>query len=210
MHSWVSRTAFTAVALFVSAFGSAPVARAQTEAAGQPGVDAQGVSASDILFVAQEVVQPLPGSSAERAARVEAASLQQLIGDMPLEIELSADLRCLAEAVYFEARGEPIEGQLAVAEVIINRAASSLYPDSYCGVVTQPAQFSFVRKGRIPPVNEASAAWARAKAVAQIAHEDLWESQAGDALYFHARYVKPGWARSKVQLAQIDTHIFYR
>lgn len=161
-------------------------------------------------FVAEEVVQPLPSETSLEQRVLQATSLHELVGDMPLEAELSADMRCLAQAVYFEARGEPLTGQLAVARVVINRAASGLYPRDYCSVVTQRAQFSFVRKGRIPDANEASTAWIRAKAIAQIAHQDLWESEAGDALYFHANYVKPGWARRKTQLARIDTHVFYR
>ncbi len=138
------------------------------------------------------------------------ASLTQLVGDMPVAGDLTSDLKCLAQAVYFEARGEPIEGQLAVAEVVINRAKSGLYPDNFCDVVTQPAQFSFVHHGRIPAADESSAAWQRAEAVAQIAQQNLWQSKAADALYFHATYVRPNWAHQKVQLAQIDTHIFYR
>jgi spore germination cell wall hydrolase CwlJ-like protein len=77
-------------------------------------------------------------------------------------------------------------------------------------VVTQPGQFSFVRRGRIPSPDENSLAWARAKAVAQIAHQELWDSPAGDALFFHARYVRPGWARRKAAVATIDSHVFYR
>ena len=77
-------------------------------------------------------------------------------------------------------------------------------------MVAQPAQFSFVHHGRIPAPNEGSDAWRRAKAVAQIAQQDLWQSKAADALYFHATYVRPTWARQKTELAQIETHIFYR
>jgi spore germination cell wall hydrolase CwlJ-like protein len=134
----------------------------------------------------------------------------ELVGDMPVESDLSPDLKCLAEAVYFESRGEPIEGQLAVAEVVINRARSGLYPADYCDVITQPAQFSFVRHGVIPTADETSDAWQRAKAIAEIAQQNLWQTKAADALYFHATYVRPGWARQKVELAQIDSHIFYR
>jgi len=119
-------------------------------------------------------------------------------------------MKCLAQAVYFEARGEPLDGQLAVAEVVINRATSGLYPTDYCSVITQRAQFSFVRNGVIPQADETSQAWRRARAVAQIAQENLWQTQAADALYFHATYVSPSWARQKARLAQIDTHIFYR
>ncbi|HEY6815961.1 MAG TPA: cell wall hydrolase [Croceibacterium sp.] len=156
-------------------------------------------------FYAEEVVQPLSEST-----HADAATLAQLVETMPAELPLSRDLQCLAQAIYFEARGEPLAGQLAVGAVIVNRTTSGRYPSDYCSVVTQPGQFSFVRGGYIPSANEGSPAWARARAIAQIAHQDLWQSAAGEALFFHARYVNPGWARSKVKLAAIDSHIFYR
>jgi spore germination cell wall hydrolase CwlJ-like protein len=204
----------SAVTLFVALFGAEAAASAQ-EQAFQPSPSAVAAQepGEPISFIAQEVVQPLePAASADTPSSLPEGidSLLQLVGDMPVEIELTPDMQCLAQAIYFEARGEPLAGQLAVARVIINRAASGLYPSSYCDVVTQRAQFSFVKRGRIPQVDESSSAWTRAKAVAQIAHEDLWESEAGDALYFHAKYVRPSWARQKVARATIDTHIFYR
>ena len=161
-------------------------------------------------FVAEEVVQPLPTEESLEARVHDATSLHELVGDMPIAEELSPDMKCLAQAVYFEARGEPLSGQLAVARVVINRTASGQYPSDYCSVVTQRAQFSFVKGGRIPQADESSRAWLRAKAIAQIAHQDLWECEADDALYFHATYVNPSWARRKTQLARIDTHVFYR
>ena len=63
---------------------------------------------------------------------------------------------------------------------------------------------------QMPAVREGTAAWTRAVAIAQIAHKGMWESEAGNAVFFHARYVNPGWSRTKTRLAQIDTHIFYR
>jgi spore germination cell wall hydrolase CwlJ-like protein len=183
--------------LFVSLFGAGtPVALAQDQA--------------PLAYIAEEVVQPLPTEEALEAHVTEATSLHELVGDMPVAEELSADIKCLAQAVYFEARGEPLAGQLAVARVVINRATSGLYPPDYCAVVTQRSQFSFVKGGRIPEADEGSEAWHRARAIAQIAHGDLWQSEARDALYFHASYVNPSWARRKTQLARIDTHIFYR
>jgi hypothetical protein len=159
---------------------------------------------------AQPVTAPAPIAVAIATGALHVDSLMQLVGDMPIEPEIDPDMKCLAQAVYFEARGEPIEGQLAVAEVVINRARSGLYPDTYCEVITQPWQFSFVRHGRIPEADESSDAWQRAEAIAEIAQQNLWKSKAADALYFHATYVNPSWARQKVELAQIDTHIFYR
>jgi spore germination cell wall hydrolase CwlJ-like protein len=170
-----------------------------------PPAPSQPRAADEPRFIAEEVVQPVP-----EAAPRDAGTLAQLVETMPADEAMSRDLTCLAQAIYFEARGEPLAGQLAVGAVIVNRTNSNRYPSDYCSVVTQRGQFSFVRGGRIPSPNEASPAWARAKAIAQIAHRGLWQSDAGDALFFHARYVRPSWASRKVQLATIDSHVFYR
>jgi spore germination cell wall hydrolase CwlJ-like protein len=192
-----------------------PMVSAATPAAGVPASTLSGaawIAQGTVTGPAapQPAAAPGPVAMAIATGALHVDSLNQLVGDMPIQSQLSADLKCLAQAVYFEARGEPIEGQLAVAEVVINRARSGLYPDTYCDVITQPAQFSFVRRGRIPAADESSAAWQRAEAIAEIAQQNLWQSKAADALYFHATYVRPSWAHQKVQLAQIDTHIFYR
>lgn len=219
MTFWTPRVGALAPAavVFVTLFGAeASGARAENQAPTiQVPAALNEASASDEpRFYAEEVVQPLPEAPESGAESTlhhgEAASLQELVAQIPVADELSRDLKCLAQAVYFEARGEPLAGQLAVARVVINRTASTLYPGDYCSVVTQRGQFSFVRNGRVPQPRQSSAAWRKAKAVAQIAHQDLWESEADDALHFHASYVKPGWARRKTQLARIDTHVFYR
>jgi spore germination cell wall hydrolase CwlJ-like protein len=116
---------------------------------------------------------------------------------------------CLAKAVYFEARGESLEGQLAVAQVILNRAKSGIYPDSICKVVTQKSQFSFIRRGRFPAVDESSDCWRKANAIAYIARNDLAQSIASDVLWYHANYVSPPWRRSLKAVARIGAHIFY-
>jgi N-acetylmuramoyl-L-alanine amidase len=118
-----------------------------------------------------------------------------------------AEYECLAGAVYFESKGEPLKGQLSVAEVIINRSQSGRFPKSLCGVVKQRHQFSFIRAGRFPPIPKASLAWK--KAVAVIAMNDLAEGGAPDALFFHAKYVSPRWKRLK-RVATVGNHIFYR
>ncbi|MFY7745985.1 MAG: cell wall hydrolase [Erythrobacter sp.] len=160
--------------------------------------------------ISEPVVQPLPADSDGVPVLTEAGSLAELVGMVDTATPLDAELRCLAGAVYFEARGEALDGQLAVAQVIINRTEDGRFPKSYCGVVRQKGQFSFMRGRSMPQVRDGSAAWARAVAIAQIAHRGLWESEAGDAVFFHARYVSPGWSRTKTRLARIDTHIFYR
>ena len=117
---------------------------------------------------------------------------------------------CLASAVYFEARGEPIEGQLAVAEVVLNRAASSRYPSTICEVVTQPWQFSFVNRTRsIPQANRSSQSWRRAVAVARIAEAGASRLLPRDVLWYHADYVAPGWGRRLARNTKIGLHIFY-
>ena len=163
-------------------------------------------------FVSNEVVQPIEELSETDAGNTEikASSLRELVDTIETDAQLTEQMRCLAGAVYFESRGEPLYGQLAVAETVINRTEDGRWPASYSGVVLQRSQFSFVKNGRLPRINTSSAAWQRAKAVATIAHEGLWESEAKDAVYFHATYVNPSWSRRKTRLAQIDTHVFYR
>jgi len=123
---------------------------------------------------------------------------------------LDEELSCVATAVYFEARGEPFDGQLAVAEVILNRARSGRYPSTYCGVVKQPAQFSFVRRGQFPRINEQSAAWGYAQSIARIAGKQLVEALPNDVLWYHADYVAPGWGHRLSKVEKIGAHIFYR
>ena len=137
-------------------------------------------------------------------------SLRKLVSSMAGDADLDEQLKCLAGAVYFEARGEPLAGQLAVAEVVINRAASDRFPASYCGVVLQKSQFSFVKGGRMPSQPGDSATWQRAKAIAQIAHRGLWDSEAEGSLYFHARSVSPAWSNRRQAMARISNHVFYR
>ena len=167
-----------------------------------------------VTFVSEEVVQPLPeateASEEPEQTEFEAASLRDLLSQVDAPADLSRQMECLAGAVYFESRGEPIHGQLAVAQVVINRAESDVFPSDYCGVVYQKSQFSFVKNGRMPRVSRSSAAWINAKKIAKIAHEGLWDSEAQDSLYFHATYVKPKWSYRKKRRAAISTHVFYR
>jgi spore germination cell wall hydrolase CwlJ-like protein len=120
----------------------------------------------------------------------------------------SRELECLAAGIYFESKSEPLAGQLAVGQVIANRADSGRFADTYCGVLFQRGQFSFVRGKSWPRINKDGRQWQTAVAIAKIVDQDLKESKVGDALYFHARRVHPGW-RLK-QVASIGNHIFFR
>ncbi len=157
-------------------------------------------------------VDPLTPDSIDQtepeASEPTPVTLAALVDATPMPATIGPELRCLAGAVYFESRGESLAGQLAVAHVIINRAESGRFPSSYCGVVHQRSQFSFVRGGKMPEIRESSRQWARAVAIAQIARDDMWKTKAPGALFFHARYVRPGWHKTRV--AAIDNHIFYR
>ena len=209
-------TAIAALAVATTMFPSGSDAVAFAEAAHGEPVAPVGAEASELVpatvhpatvhFVSEPVVQTLPPSP----TLTEAGSLAEMVRMVDTREARSRGRRRLAGSVYFDARGEDLDGQLAVAQVIVNRTEDGRFPRSYCGVVTQPGQFSFMRGRAMPRVREGSPAWTRAVAIAQIAHKGLWESQAEDAVFFHARYVRPGWSRSKTRLAQIDTHIFYR
>ncbi|WP_066798132.1 cell wall hydrolase [Sphingomonas soli] len=150
-----------------------------------------------------EIVQPLPAADEDQ----DFATLSAAVAAQDAHALPDSELHCLAVGVYFEAKGEPLAGQLAVAEVILNRTTSGRFPRTVCSVLTQRGQFSFVRGGRVP-TPPANAQWRKALAVAQVAQKELWESPAADALYFHARYVSPGWKRARV--GTIGNHVFYR
>ena len=116
-------------------------------------------------------------------------------------------LQCLAGAIYFESKGEPLTGQLAVAEVIINRAKSGRFPADVCAVVKQRGQFSFVRGGQIPTITK-GASYRTAIAVAKVALASAWNSPADKALYFNTPDRRPSVRAIKV--ASIGNHVFYR
>lgn len=128
------------------------------------------------------------------------------------------DLRCLAENIYFEARGEPLKGQYAVAEVTMNRLASPNFPDTVCDVVYDTrwdrlrrrltAHFSWTA---LEIEDEPQGpAWDQAKEVAAAVYDKKFTPVVPGALYFHATYVDPYWRSSKRKIAQVGNHIFYR
>lgn len=136
------------------------------------------------------------------------ADLSTLVAQLRSSDPGSRELECLAAGIYFESKGEPLMGQLAVGEVIVNRAESRRFPGSYCDVLFQRGQFSFVRGKSWPTVAKQSRSWKTAVAVAKIVDQGLKSSNAGNALFFHARRVSPGWKMKRV--ASIGNHIFYR
>ena len=127
----------------------------------------------------------------------------------------SVEHHCLAEAVYYEARSERVEGQLAVAEVVMNRVRDHRYPNSVCDVVYQGAtrttgcQFTFTCDGSLARKPRGDN-WRTAQAVAAQVLMDLHEHRTGSATHYHADYVNPIWNAGLIQTHRIGTHIFYR
>lgn len=161
-----------------------------------------------------EVRDPLapvfaPGEEpAEAAPSKPKGDLASLVAQLRASDPGNRQLECLAVGIYFEAKSEPLVGQLAVGEVIANRAKSGRFASTYCGVLTQRGQFSFVRGGRWPSVAKSGRQWLNAVAVAKIVDQDLKDSAANKALFFHAKRVSPGWRLKRI--AAIGNHIFYR
>ena len=181
----------------------------------------QAVTTSAVATVTGGVIQTAPASTVSvtlaPAIAKEAAWLYQsgwplyaLVDRYSAGAPLDEEATCVATAVYFEARGESLEGQLAVARVIMNRAASGKYPATWCATVKQPWQFSFVRRGQFPTVDTNCNAWRKAQAITRLAISNAVPSLSTDVLWYHADYVDPSWGHNLTRVEKIGTHIFYR
>ena|SRR5690625_2228373 len=166
-----------------------------------------------------EISERLDGMRQARTSEQLLASLGGTLDLKALEMvevdESSESWRCLAEAMYFEARGEGLAGQVAVGEVILNRVDSSKYPDSVCEVVSQGSgngracQFSYHCDGLDNHVND-MLAWDQVGKVAALMLGGRPRILTDDALYFHNTSVRPSWAKKFVRTAKIGQHVFYR
>lgn len=149
------------------------------------------------------------GSSDAQQPQKPSGDLASMVAELRGPDAGSRELECLATGIYFESKSEPLTGQLAVGQVIANRSQSGgRFPDSYCGVLFQRGQFSFVHGRSLPSVARSSRQWQTAVAIAKIVDQGLKPSAVGDALFFHARYVAPGWHAKRI--ASIGNHVFYR
>ncbi|MEM9050091.1 MAG: cell wall hydrolase [Pseudomonadota bacterium] len=135
--------------------------------------------------------------------------------DLLPDAEGDAQWRCLSEALYFEARGESVAGQVAVAEVILNRVEHARYPDTVCAVVKQNqhmrnrCQFSYMCDGKPELITE-HRAFARAMKIARIMLDGQPRVLTAGATHFHTRYINPSWSRKLTRTARIGAHIFFR
>lgn len=137
------------------------------------------------------------------------------LDSLPAVTEGNAEWRCLAQAIYYESRGEPLEGQIAVAEVVLNRVDSQDYPDSVCKVTNQgvgsgrACQFSYACNG-VPERMASPVPRARAEKLAAVMMAGRSRLVTDGATHFHATYVRPAWSRHLVRTAAIGQHVFYR
>ena len=218
---------FRSALLVIAALSAATVAPAQVRPASANESQLDGMTPiSDMVVPAIVTELPALPSPAElpaldESALVETGPHSALSPTAPVTGDLAAmvaqmrsteagsrELECLAGAIYFESKSESLKGQLAVGHVIANRAASGRFPSSYCGVVYQRSQFSFVRGGSMPRIARSGTQWKNAVAIARIVDQKLAPTPVSKALFFHARRVSPGWRLTRV--ATLGNHVFYR
>jgi len=147
------------------------------------------------------------------------AAIASLVSFKPEHLKraeaLDSEAHCMAQAIYYESRNEPLAGQLAVAEVISNRMRDHRYPDTACGVVFQGAtrttgcQFTFTCDGALGRKPKGTA-WEQAQEIAAHVLMNLAEDRTGGATHYHATYVDPVWSAGLIKTDKIGLHVFYR
>jgi hypothetical protein len=202
-----------------------PAPKATTEAAGPvmvaallPPVSTEALSAIDGLTEGSGVPVPVAISRqlAYGRADLPATIFDGTATNRKGKKVSDKEFNCLATAIYFEARGEAYRGQIAVGQVVLNRVAHKLYPDTICGVVYQnqhkrnACQFSFACDGIPERITEAKA-WSTAQEVARgVLNGSLFLPEVAYATHYHATYVYPHWAPRMKKETKIGLHVFYR
>lgn len=202
--------------LICAAISASSVAPAQVGPTAEPllplaGAVSPAAIAQELLRRSDQLSVPAPEAEDQQTAETEVdpkADLPTLVAELRSSDPGSREIECLAAGIYFESKSEPLAGQLAVGQVIANRAESGRFADTYCGVLFQRGQFSFIRGKSWPAISKENRQWQTAVAIAKIVDQDLKDSAAGNALFFHARRVHPGWRLKYV--ASIGNHVFYR
>jgi len=202
--------------MVIAALTTSSVAPAQVIPVAEPliteGSNELPVEVAPAVLPTEEAIDPLAPVTDELQSQDDqitpGATLAETVAKLRSSDPGSRELECLAGAIYFESKSESLSGQLAVGHVIANRAASGRFPSSYCGVVFQRSQFSFVRGRSLPNIPRASQDWKDAVAIAKIVDQKLHPSPMGKAMFFHARRVSPGWRMARV--GTLGNHVFYR
>jgi spore germination cell wall hydrolase CwlJ-like protein len=170
-----------------------------------------------IAGIAPASATPMPAMASEQLAYARANA--PVMGGFSTGTAVAVndkELWCLATAIYFEARGESYRGQVAVAQVVLNRVKDYRYPDTICGVVYQnqsrrnSCQFSFACDGIPESIND-ERSWAQAQDIAtRFTNGELYLTEVANATHYHATYVRPAWAPRMTKLTQIGLHVFYK
>ncbi|MDJ1007752.1 MAG: cell wall hydrolase [Paracoccaceae bacterium] len=179
-----------------------------------------GESLNEMLIAERRVIATMPGNRLKKLVEPPAPRAveerrfdRQWIDAQPVA-RGGAEWACLAEALYFEARGESLEGIFAVAEVILNRVDARRYPDTVCGVINQGTgeryrcQFTYNCDGLAETIHEPRA-YERVGKVARMMLDGMPRTLTGGATYYHTKAVGPHWAKVFDRTATIDDHHFY-
>ena len=178
---------------------------------------AEPVGTEDIEAPFRALINPLARPETDLNGPDPITDHDWVANPIPASARTASQVRCMAEAVYFEARSEPVRGQMAVAQVVINRLKNPTYPGTVCGVVYQnqhmrnACQFSFACDGIREVINDRDA-WVIAEEIARASlnGEAIWLEEVGAATHYHATYVRPSWAPQMQRMALIGVHVFYR
>ncbi|WP_436397764.1 cell wall hydrolase [Roseobacter sp. S98] len=180
-----------------------------------PGISSPGVSGNSEAASLQEVTEARMRDTRLPAATPVKVEFSRSWVDAQPEAVGGDELGCLAEALYFEARGETVKGQFAVAEVILNRVKSERFPSSACGVINQgtgkkyQCQFTYTCDGHKEVIREPRA-FERVSKVARVALDGLAPKLTEGATHYHTTAVSPRWSRVYTKTTAIGDHIFYR
>lgn len=211
ISSFAVFSAGSAVADVVVSTSTDPTATLEARLQSMFGQERQALSSDRAGLLTGLMARPAPR---DPARVTDTKYTRKWLAELP-EADGGAEWRCLAEALYFEARGESVKGQFAVAEVILNRVDSSAYPDTVCGVINQgtgkkyQCQFTYTCDGHPEKINEAKA-WERVGKVSKAMLDGTPRVLTGGATHYHTRSVAPSWSRKFPRTASIGYHHFYR
>ena len=185
------------------------VAPAQTVAAPASPVTAPTGGTSMVVNSADTPPAAIgPGADAAPSAAAPAVTLDDRVAREGADVAaLDPELECMAKVVHHEAANQSLKGQLAVAQLILNRVKSPLFPKSICAVVNQPGQFFHTARYFVPA---SSPRWHVAVGIARVARADDMPPVAPGALFYHASFARPYWAHRRVLVARVGGNVFYR
>jgi len=196
-----------------------PVSRAVALSSTTPsgsGAQPLVISAQALLLAARKRAAEGKGDSPANSTKLARSGKKPNYLAMIKRASKPAQRKCLAEAIYFEARSESRAGQAAVAQVVLNRTLSRLYPNSVCGVVYQnrhrykACQFSFACEGKSLRIRDGRS-WSLAVSIArEVLEGRTYLAKVGGSTHYHATYVRPRWANRLKRMKKIGTHIFYK